>query len=94
MSGQKRCPICGETLRSGLCPACGYDVSRDYVRWPTLQPLPDRLRTVPGRARVKLSQTRAETNTVKRYRKAAERGDADGQYHLGTCYYNGDTATV
>ena len=32
---------------------------------------------------------KAEVTTMK-YRKAAEQGDADAQYRLGTCYANGD----
>lgn len=37
--------------------------------------------------------TQSDTEVVHRYRKAAEQGDADAQYNLGFCYYNGNGVT-
>ena len=36
----ENCPVCGQALREGVCPSCGYDLSADYVRWPTFQWIP------------------------------------------------------
>ena len=85
MSG--KCPICDEALRSGLCPVCGYDESRDYERWPTLQVIPDGMRAMPVQAGIidvemELSRIRAEEDPAKRraicsgWYRAAGRGSA------------------
>ena len=34
-----KCPICGKTTRSMLCPECGFDSSREYGCYPTFAPL-------------------------------------------------------
>ena len=36
------CPICHTQLHNSPCPACGYDPSRDYGRYPTFAMLPGR----------------------------------------------------
>ena len=36
----ENCPVCGQALREGVCPSCGYDLSADYIRWPTFQWIP------------------------------------------------------
>lgn len=35
------CPICQSPLSAGVCAACGYDISRDHLRFPTFAPLPE-----------------------------------------------------
>ena len=33
------CPNCGKEIQGELCPFCGYDRSRDHLRYPTLFPV-------------------------------------------------------
>ncbi len=46
---QDRCVRCGQVLQGTVCPFCGYDLSVEYTRRPTVQPVPERWRALPAR---------------------------------------------
>ena len=43
------CPICKQSCQTNFCAECGYDHSRDYEQFPTLQSIPSNISSIPAR---------------------------------------------
>lgn len=50
MNGMIYCPVCGKNIRlKRICPDCGYEWGRDYEVYPTLNPIPDSLKSIQSK---------------------------------------------
>lgn len=60
-----KCPVCGsETGDKPVCPVCGFDITCDYERFPTLGPgIPRDLKT---RALQRIKDVKSDTNDTKK----------------------------
>lgn len=68
-----KCPVCDGAMDASVC-GCGYDISRDYRKYPTLGSLPEGLESVSALRERREDDVRCAGCGAQRFRLSRSRG--------------------
>lgn len=83
-----KCPICGNATELGVCAVCGYEISSDFIAYPTFQASIESGKRLRAACKRRLDDHNDAALKQKETVEAAKLTDEE-QYQKGREYFNG-----